>query len=221
MDTTPTRTESRLPSSRARLLRVVGLNVLILGGALLLTWLGAVLLHRPTGTTPRVPMPAAMVRGTSPGPLDAGPYRLTLSGAFWVRQAQVPADAPLTYRARPGASVDYLVLEVYWSNTGTDPLPFTYLGSGQDVRLLLASADPEAFVREPLLPAEARAISGREPLASGPLAPGEHRNGVLVYAVEPFRSDFRVLAVPTYAAGQMPADGPTEPALEMRFRPTR
>ncbi len=207
------------PGPGQRLLRVAGMNVLIVVGALALLYGGSKLLHRPTGTEPRVAMPARMTRGPSPGPLDAGAYRLTLSDARWIPQADVPADAPLSFRARPSALVDYLVLDVRMSDIGSAPAALSYTGAGQDVRLLLASADPEAFVREPLSPAEARAITGQEPLPSGTMAAGEHRAGVLVYAVERYRADFRLLAVPQYAPGTVPQAGPAEPALEMRFRP--
>jgi hypothetical protein len=207
-------------AARRRLLRLAWQNLLIFGGALALVWLGSIVLHRPTGTEPRVATPKGMMRGRAPGPLDAGDYRLILSGASWVPQASLPADAPLSFRARPSALVDYLVLDVRLSNLGDGTLPLDYVGARQDVRLLLASADPEAFVREPLTPDEARTVSGREPLASAPLGPQERRAGVLVYAIERYRSDLRLLAVPVYATGQTPAEGPDAPALEMRFRPS-
>ncbi len=209
---------TRLSTAR-RAARLALMNAGLFGGALLLVWLGSVVLHRPTGTEPRVGAPAGMVRGAAPGPLASGDYRVLLSDANWIPQSQVPADAVLSFRARPDALVDYLVLGVTVANTGPGPLALTYLGAGQDVRLLLTSSDPEPFARDPLSPAEAVQVAGRPGLANGPLAAGERRSGVLVYAVERTRRAFALWAVPAYAPGQTPDQGPQTPAVELRFRP--
>ena len=51
------------------------------------------------------------------------------------------------------------------------------------------------------------------------MAAGERRSGVLVYAVQRTRRAFALWAVPVYATGQRPDQGPQAPAVEMRFRP--
>lgn len=211
----------RPPSTAQRTLRLALMNGGLLVAALLVFWLGSIVLHRPTGTEPRVATPAHMARGAAPGPLASGDYRLLLTDAVWVPQASVPRDAPLTFRARPDDVVDYLVVGVTVVNTGDAPLPFAFQGNDQDVRLLAVSTDPAPFARDPLTPAEAEVIAGRPGLRSGALAPGERRSGVLAFAVEPTRRAFALWAVPLYGPGVTPQQGPGTPALAMTFRPSR
>ena len=209
------------PSPARRTARLFLLNLLVFGGAMLLLWGGSKLLHHPRGAAANVPMPAGMVVGRAPGPLDSGDYRLWLQGARWVRQDSLPGNVRLSFRARPNMLVDYLVVHVTVGDRGGATLPLSYQGAEQDVRFVLGSNDPDSRYVEPVPPADAATISGDAPLASGALAPGERRSGVLVYAIEPFRKGFALLLIPRYAAGGSPDAGPIEPALEMRFAPGR
>ncbi|MEJ2667767.1 MAG: hypothetical protein P8Z81_11825 [Deinococcales bacterium] len=213
----PERTVS--PSPARRTLRLFALNLLILGGAMVLLWVGYRVLHHPRVAVPPVAMPAGVVTGRAPGPLVSGDYGLTLHGARWIAQSSLPPGLHLTFRARPGPLVDYLVLDVSVRNQGTRPLPLSYLGAGQDVRLLLVSLDPVSYYREPLSPPEAELITHETPLASGTLAPRAERRGVLVYAVERFRKRFELVATPETGAGAAAGPALQQPAIEMHFTP--
>ncbi len=207
------------PSPGRRTARLFLLNVVVFGGAMVLLWGGSKLLHHPRGAAANVPMPAVMVVGRAPGPLDSGDYRLRLEGARWVRQDSLPKDLRLSFRARPNVLVDYLVVRVTAVDRGAGALPLGYYGAEQDVRFVLGSNDPDSSYAEPVPPSDAATISGEAPLSSGALAPGERRSGVLVYALEPFRKGLALLLIPAYAAGVSPDRGPTQPALELRFAP--
>lgn len=209
------------PSPGRRTARLFLLNLLIFGGAMVLLWGGSKLLHRPQGPSATVPMPADMVAGQAPAALDSGAYRLRVESARWVRQSSLPEGLRLSYRTRPNVLVDYLVVRVSVEDRGQKALPLTYLGSEQDVRFVLGSNDPSTSYTEPVPPADAATISGDAPLASGALAAGERRTGVLVYAVEPFRKGFELLLIPHYRSGVSPEGGPTQPALALRFAPAR
>lgn len=206
------------PSTAARTLRLFGMNLLILGGAMVLLWLGYRLLHHPRVSSPPVAVPADLVAGDAPGPLGSGPYRLTLHGARWIAQDSLPPDLRLSFRARPGPTVDYLVLDVSVRDAGERPAPLTYDGAAQDVRLLLSSTDPVSFYTEPLSPQEARIVAREEALANGTLAPGAARRGVLVYAVERFRRRWSLWFLPP-PPDVAPEEGPQQPAIAMRFAP--
>jgi len=207
----------RTPAERTA--RLFLLNVLVFGGAMLLLWGGSKLLHHPRDAGATVPMPAVMTVGEAPTVLASGDYRLGLERARWVRQDSLPKDLRLSFRARPNVLVDYLVVRVTVVDRGAGPLPLGYYGAEQDVRFVLSSSDPTSAYAEPVPPADAAAISGERPLASGALAPGERRSGVLVYALEPFRKGLALLLIPDYAAGAPPDRGPTQPAIELRFAP--
>lgn len=197
------------------------LNLAIFGGAMVLLWAGYRVLHHPRGTAPPVPTPSDLTSGDAPGPLASGAYRLTLGPARWVKQSSLPTGIHLTFRARPIVLVDYVVVHVTVANGGSRRLPFSFEGAGQDVRLLLASTDPESAFTEPLTPHEAALVSGDAALASGPLAPGESRSGVVAYALEPFHKGLELLLVPDYPPGVTPESGRQTPAIEMRFTPGR
>lgn len=210
-----------LPSPARRTLRVMRDFLLIFGVAFLLPWLGYRVFHQPRGTDPAVAMPAHVTGGSAPGTYDSGDYRLAVSGVRWIRQSELPAGLKLTFRARPSPVVDYLVVSVAVTDKSGGGLPLTFDGSGQDVRLLLASTDPAAFHTDPISPSEAEAIAGEPPLTSGALGPGDRRSGVLVYAVEPYRKGLELVLVPVYPIGTTPADGPQQPAFEIRLPPAR
>ncbi len=209
------------PSPGRRTARLFLLNLAIFGGAILLLWGGSKLLHHPRGPGATVPMPADMVVGRAPAALDSGDYRLRLESARWVRQSSLPAGLRLSYRTRPNVLVDYLVVRVSVEDRGAGALPLTYRGAEQDVRFVLGSNDPTTSYTEPVPPADAATISGDAPLASGALAAGERRSGVLVYAVEPFRKGLELLLIPQYAPGASADTGPAQPALAVRFAPGR
>jgi len=197
------------------------LNVLILGGAMVLLWVGYRVLHHPQVTAPPVAVPSDLVAGQAPGPLTSGDLTVTLHGARWIAQDSLPPDLHLTFRARPGPTVDYLVLDVTVRNGGSSPAGLSYLGAGQDVRMLLISNDPVSFYAAPLTPHEAELITHGTALASAALAPGAARRGVLVYAVERFRKAWALLLVPHLPAGVAAEQGLQQPAIEMRFTPGR
>lgn len=213
----PSSNTPRSPARRA--LRMAGMNAAIFATALVAVWLGYRLLHNPRDAGPGVPTPSVMSVGDAPGPLLSGDYRLELDGARWIAQDSLPKDLPLSFRARPSALVDYLVLRVTVSNEGAAAVPFSFLDSGQNVRLLVVSYDPHTVYVDALDPREAALISGETPLASGALAAGSSRSGVVVYALERYRKGLRLLLVPSYPTGEAPADGPQHPAIEMRFTP--
>lgn len=211
---------ARSPSegSRAatrRTLQVVRDFLLIFGVAFLVPYLGYRLLHHPRGTAPTVAMPAVVTTGTAPGTFASGDYRLTVSGVRALKQSDLPPGLNLTYRARPTALVDYLLVSVTVADVGASALPLTFAGSGQDVRLLLASTDPESFNTNPVDAEEATVIAGQQALGAGTLAPGERRSGVLVYAIEPYRKGLELVLVPVYGVGVTPAQGPRWPAFEI------
>lgn len=208
----------RPASAAGRFLRFFATNLLILGGGMTLLWLGYRVLHHPQVTAPPVAVPAGLSVGTAPAAVASGDYRVALDGARWVSQDSLPADLHLTFRARPGPTVDYLVLEVTVQNTGQRPLPFRYEGEGADVRVLLASTDPVSFATAPLSPEEARLIAGGAPLAAGPVPPGAALRGELVFAVERFRKRWSLLVLPE-SANAPPGAAPQTPAIELRFRP--
>lgn len=204
-------------SPAARALRVAGMNAAIFVGALLLVWLGYKLLHRPHDAGPGVPTPRAMTVGDAPGPLVSGDYRLRLDGVRWVDQDSLPAGLQLSFRARPSAVVDYLVLEVSVTNMGGAEAPLTFADAGQNVRLLVVSNDPQSVYVEPIDPREASLISGAAAFQSGPLSAGATRRGVLVYPIERFRKGLKLVFVPAYPPATAPRDGPQQPAIAMRF----
>lgn len=209
----------RPPSAGARTLRLFGLNLLILGGGMVLLWAGYRVLHHPQVTAPPVAVPSDLQVGAAPGPLTSGGYKLTLDGVHWIAQSSLPSGLHLSFRARPGPTVDYLVLAVTVRNLGDRPAALTYVGSEQDVRLLLTSTDPVSFYAEPVPPEEAALITHDPVFASGTLAAGAERRGALVYAVERFRKRLALLMVPQ-APGNVPAgQAPQQPAIEMRFTP--
>jgi len=197
--------------------RLAAMNAAIFVGALLLAWLGYKLLHRPYDAGPGVPTPGKMSVGEAPGPLVSGDYRLRLDGVRWVDQDSLPKDLQLSFRARPSAVVDYLVLDVSVTDLGRAEVPLTFTDAGQNVRLLVVSSDPESVYIDPLDPREASRISGVAPFTAGPLAAGATRRGALVYPVERYRKGLRLLFVPAYAPAASPRDGPQEPAIEMHF----
>lgn len=188
---------------------------------MLLLWGGSKVLHQPRGAGATVPMPADMVVGQAPAALDSGDYRLRLDGARWVRQDGLAKGLRLSFRARPNVLVDYVVVRVTVEDRGSAALPLSYQDVEQDVRFVLGSNDPTSSYAEPVPPSDAATISGDAPLASRALAPGERRSGVLVYAVEPFRSGFELLLIPKYAAGVSAEGGPAAPAIAMGFAPGR
>lgn len=209
----------RPPSSGTRTLKLFGLNLLILGGGMLLLWVGYRVLHHPQVTAPPVAVPADLRVGTAPGPLTSGDYGLTLDGARWIAQSSLPPGLHLSFRARPGPTVDYLVLDVTVRNLGGRPIALSYVGSEQDVRLLLTSTDPVSFYAEPVPPQEAKLITRDPVFGSGPLAAGAERRGALVYAVERFRKRWALLMVPEPPDAPAAGPGPQQPALEMRLTP--
>ncbi len=206
-------------SAASRTLRLFALNLLVLGGGLFLLWLGHRVLHHPQATEPPVATPAGLVGGDAPGPLTSGAYRVSLDGSRWISQASLPPGLQLSFRARPNGLVDYLVLRLTVRDLGERPLPLSYIGASQDVRLLLVSTDPVSFYTTPLTPAEARTISGDAPLANGPVPAGGERQGVVVYAIERTRKGLSLLALATAAPSGAPAA--EQPALRMSFVPGR
>ncbi len=204
----------RLPR---RVLRMLRDFLLIFGVAFLLPYVGYRVLHHPRGTEPAVAMPPGVVVGTAPGSFVSGDYRLTVSGVRWVRQSSLPPGLKLSFRARPSAVVDYLVVSLTIADSADTGLPLTFEGSGQDVRLLLASTDPARYHVDPIGVDEAAAIAGEPGLADGPLLPGEQRSGVVVYAIEPYRKALELLLVPVYGVGVTPEQGPQHPAFEIHL----
>jgi len=184
-----------------------------------LIWGGSKLLHHPRTVGATVPKPADMTVGQAPAALDSGGYRLRIDGARWVKQDSLPSGLRLTYRSRPNVLVNYVVVRVSVANRGASTLPLSFEGTVQNVRFLLASRDPGSFYTAPVPPSDAAAISGASPIGNGPLAAGEQRSGVLVFALEPFRKDLSLLLIPAYG-DVPPGQGPQHPALELRFTPT-
>lgn len=190
--------------------------VLIFGLAMLALWGGSRLLHHPRGRA-AVPSPATMVSGQAPTTLVSGDYRLSVEAARWIRQDALPKDLRLSYRSRPSPLVDYLVLAVAVADLGAGPLPLRYADSGQNVRFVVTSNDPDTFFVEPVPASDAAAIAGTPALPNGSLAAGATRTGVLVFAIEPYRKNLELLLVPSYPTGSGPAQGPAYPGIRVRL----
>ena len=131
--------------------------------------------------------------------IPLGPLSFTVSGYSWIDSRAFGAADRLSARADPRAGRDYLVLEVTLANRSDDEVDARYQGQGAPLDLRATARRPQPTLFSPVLTGDTRIITGREPLPSGPLAPGEEVGGPLVFALEPSRRQLGLLLVPTEA----------------------